>query len=135
MPTAVIEIAQVVGITKLSGSSPPVEHRTTKGIGELMLALTRVAEMFWSGLGGSSTNDAGVGLLSALGIKFLDDAGKVLEPRPTGLERVARLDASSFDRRIGELKITILSDVQNVLTGERRDGHFRSAKRGSLRTG
>ena len=120
VPTAVIEIAQAVGITKLSGSSPPVEHRTTKGIGELMLAaIDAGCRNVLVGLGGSSTNDAGVGLLSALGIKFLDDVGKVLEPWPAGLERVARLDASSFDRRIAELKITILSDVQNVLTGER----------------
>ncbi len=118
--TAVIEIAQVVGITKLNDQSPPVECRTTLGIGELILsALNAGCRNILVGLGGSSTNDAGVGLLSAFGINFLDDAGNVLDPWPAGLERAARIDATSFDRRISELKITILSDVRNGLTGER----------------
>ncbi|MEQ1903528.1 MAG: glycerate kinase [Pirellulaceae bacterium] len=118
--TAVIEIAQVVGITKLSDQSPPVERRTTLGIGELILAAVDAGcRNVLVGLGGSSTNDAGVGLLSALGIRFLDAAGNELDPCPTGLGRAARIDATSYDRRIGELKITILSDVQNVLAGER----------------
>src|SRR5690606_9247402 len=70
------------------------------------------------GLGGSATVDAGAGILSALGIRFLDSAGEVLLPVPGHLSRLETIDPSGLDPRIAKTKITILCDVDNVLLGE-----------------
>jgi glycerate 2-kinase len=117
--TAVIEVAQIVGITDPEGMAVSVAQRTTRGVGELVRALLDdgVRE-FMIGLGGSSTNDAGAGLLSALGLELVDARGAVVSPTPEGLAALASVDASTLDLRIEEATITIMSDVNNPLCGE-----------------
>jgi glycerate 2-kinase len=118
--TAVLEAAQVVGITDRDGMSFAVGQRTTRGVGELVLALLdRGMRRFMVGLGGSSTNDGGAGLLAALGLSLRDAAGREIGPGPEGLASLAHVDASALDSRLGECAITIMSDVNNPLTGER----------------
>ena len=118
--TAVIEVAQIVGLTSASNLSVDVDHRTTLGLGELIrLQLDAGIRKFMIGLGGSSTNDGGAGLLAALGVTLTDASGHSVSPTPDGLARLAAVDVTALDARLGEGKITIMSDVNNPLTGER----------------
>lgn len=117
--TAVIEAAQVVGITDRDGMSIEVGQRATRGVGELILALlAQGVRRFMVGLGGSSTNDGGAGLLAALGMSLCDAAGREVGPGPEGLAALANVDASALDPRLAGCAITIMSDVNNPLTGD-----------------
>ena len=118
--TAVLEVAQVVGITDAVGMAARVGARTTFGVGELMLhLLDQGVRRFMIGLGGSSTNDGGAGLLAALGVGFRDASGREIADGPDGLAALASVDASALDPRVAACAITIMSDVNNPLSGER----------------
>jgi len=118
--TAVIEIAQVVGLTDAAVAAVPVERRSTRGLGELVrLLLDAGVRNYLVGLGGSSTNDGGAGLLAALGLKLADAKGRDVDPTPAGLAALAEVDASVLDSRLAHAHITIMSDVDNPLCGER----------------
>ncbi|HEX6944658.1 MAG TPA: glycerate kinase [Casimicrobiaceae bacterium] len=118
--TAVIEIAAIVGITDAAGMRVPVEQRSTRGVGELVgRLLDRGLRNFMIGLGGSSTNDGGAGLLAALGLALLDEAGHPVAPTPEGLPRLERVNAGGLDARLAQSSITIMSDVNNPLCGTR----------------
>jgi len=117
--TAVLEVAQVVGITDAGGMAVPVGARTTRGVGELMRALLdQGVRKFMIGLGGSSTNDGGAGLLAALGLALSDAHGRDVAPSPEGLSALTDVDAAKLDPRLHSCTITIMSDVNNPLTGE-----------------
>jgi glycerate kinase len=117
-PVAVIEIASIVGITDAAGMRVPVDARSSRGAGMLMRALLdRGVTRFMIGLGGSSTNDGGAGLLEALGLVLQDGEGRPVEPTPRGLASIARVDGSRLDPRIPTTEITIMSDVSNPLCG------------------
>lgn len=116
--TAVIETAEIVGITDAVGMAIPVEARSTAGLGEALHALLdQGAHRFLIGLGGSSTNDAGVGLLGALGVRFYDAAGTALAATPAGLEHLARVDIAGLDPRLAHIELVAMSDVDNPLCG------------------
>jgi len=118
--TAVIEVAQVVGITDAAAMAIPVAQRSTRGIGELLrMLLDAGVRRFMVGLGGSSTNDGGSGLLAALGMALTDAAGATVPPTPAALPGVRHVDARALDPRLAECDIRIMSDVNNPLTGER----------------
>jgi glycerate kinase len=118
--TAIIEAAEIVGITDPDGMAVDVGARTTTGVGEMIRALLDEGlRRFMIGVGGSSTNDGGAGMLSALGLRLTDDSGKPVAPTPQGLASAARADAAGLDRRLSESAITIMSDVNNPLCGER----------------
>jgi glycerate kinase len=115
---AIVEIAQIVGITDAVAMRVDAGARSTNGIGVLIRALLdRGVRDFRVGLGGSSTNDGGAGLLAALGVGLHDDRGGPVEPTPRGLQRLASVSIATLDPRIGEARITILSDVDNPLCG------------------
>jgi glycerate kinase len=118
--TAIIESAQVVGLTDATATAYPVEARSTRGLGELVrILLDAGVKNILAGLGGSSTNDGGAGLLAALGLRLLDASGRSVEPTPDGLGELARVDATALEARLATGHITILSDVDNPLCGER----------------
>jgi glycerate kinase len=119
-PEVVIESAEVIGITDPAAMAVPVTERSSRGLGELMATLLDAGvRTFLVGLGGTSTNDGGAGLLSALGVGLFDAAGRTLPPTPSGLQRLARVDTTALDPRLAESTLTILSDVTNPLCGER----------------
>src|SRR5690242_9604927 len=92
---AVLESAQVVSITDPVAMQAHAGSRSTIGLAVLMRALLdRGVRDFRIGLGGSSTNDGGAGLLAGLGVALLDAQDRPIEPTPHGLARVARVDAS-----------------------------------------
>jgi glycerate kinase len=118
--TAVLEVAQVVGLTDPAVAAVDVEHRTTLGVGEMIRnRLDAGVRRFMIGLGGSSTNDGGAGLLAALGFSLTDARGGAIEPTPAGLAALAAVDASGLDPRLADARIIVMSDVNNPLTGER----------------
>ena len=115
---AILEVAEIVGITDRDGLSVPLEARSTRGVGELLRALLDAGlRRVMIGLGGSSTNDGGAGMLAALGVRFFDEAGRPVEPTPAGLARLASVEARDLDPRLRSCAITILSDVTNPLCG------------------
>ena len=114
--TAVLEAAAVVGLT-MAGSEP-VASRGTQGLGELLRhCLDRGVRRFMLGLGGSSTNDGGAGLLSALGARLLDANEQTIAPTPAGLAQLDRIDFTEIDPRLKQCAITLMTDVQNPLCG------------------
>jgi len=116
--TAVLEAAQVVGITDPAGMSVPVAQRSTRGLGELVKHLLDAGiRRFMVGLGGSSTNDGGSGLLSALGVALIGDTGAPIAPAPNGLASLARITLIDLDPRLRACEFRIMSDVNNPLTG------------------
>lgn len=117
--SAVIESAEIVGLTDSVGTAVAVEERSTRGLGDALLALLEGgARRFLVALGGSSTNDGGIGMLDALGLRLYDAQGNRLEPLPSQLDRLARVDPSGLDARLRDIDIVAMSDVDNPLCGE-----------------
>lgn len=117
--TAVIEAAQVVGITLPGMLDLPVAARSTRGLGELLRhCLDSGARRFMIGLGGSATNDGGCGMLAGLGVALLDQRGEPLSPTLQGLATLAAIDFSGLDPRLADCELVVLSDVDNPLCGE-----------------
>lgn len=117
--SAIVETAEIVGITDTIAMRTPVEARSTRGMGEAIRSLLDAGvRRFFVALGGSSTNDGGAGLLAGLGLALLDADGRELEPTPESLARLARIDVSGLDARLREASFVGMSDVDNPLTGE-----------------
>jgi len=117
--SAVIETAEIVGITDAVAMQTSVEARSTRGLGEaIRVLLDAGARRFFVALGGSSTNDGGAGLLVGLGMKLFDADGRELEPTPAQLTALSRVDVSGLDARLAEASFVAMSDVDNPLTGE-----------------
>lgn len=117
--TAVLEVARVVGLTDRATTIVGVEDRTTLGVGELIRhRLDSGVRRFMIGLGGSSTNDGGAGLLTALGLTLSDTRGHGVPPTPAGLAELAAVEADGLDPRLADAQIIVMSDVNNPLTGE-----------------
>lgn len=116
--TAIVETAEIVGITDPVGMSVPVDSRSTRGMGDaIRQLLDDGVRRFYVALGGSSTNDAGAGLLAGLGLRCLDATGQPVEPVPARLAEIVRIDASGLDPRVAEAEFIGMSDVDNPLTG------------------
>ncbi|MCG6658217.1 glycerate kinase [Halomonas campisalis] len=118
--TAYIELAEASGLQRLAPAERTALHSTTRGVGELILAaLERGAQRLLLMLGGSATNDAGAGMLQALGARLLDAAGQPLPPGGAALARLARLELDGLDPRLASLAVETAVDVDNPLLGPR----------------
>ncbi|MDF2725957.1 MAG: glycerate kinase [Paenibacillus sp.] len=118
--TAVIEMAAASGLPLLASSQRDPLITSTYGTGQLVRdALARGVERILIGLGGSATNDGGMGLAQALGVRFIDEAGKTIDERGAGrlLSSIASIDTSGIDPQLAAACITVLSDVTNPLCG------------------
>ena len=116
--TAVIEMACAAGLEHIAPSQRDALRATTFGVGELIKhALDAGARHVVLGLGGSATNDGGAGMLSALGLRLLDAQRTPLAAGGAALAALEFIDASRFDSRLEQTKITIASDVNNPLCG------------------
>ncbi len=115
---AVIEMASASGLPLLKREERNPMNTTTYGTGQLILdALERGYRDISIAIGGSATNDGGMGCARALGVKFLDAEGKELEGFGKDLINVATIDVSGMDKRIADTKITVMCDVTNPLCG------------------
>lgn len=117
--TAVIEMAAAAGITFVSGEEKNPLNTTTFGVGEMIKdAILRGCRRFIVGIGGSATNDGGIGMLSALGFEFLDKGGKSVEIYGRGLENLACIKTDKVMPRLADCSFSVACDVKNVLCGE-----------------
>ena len=116
--TAVAEMAAASGLA-VNGANRDARHATTFGTGELLRdALDGGARRIVLGIGGSATTDGGAGALAALGARFFNAAGTELDPVPSALATVARIDLSRLDSRLRDVDLAIACDVDNPLLGE-----------------
>lgn len=118
--TAFIELAEASGLQHLTPPERNALHTTTYGVGELFTAaLDAGAQKALLLLGGSATNDAGAGMLEALGARLLDHNGAPLAPGGAALQGLASLDLSGLDPRLADLSVEAAVDVDNPLLGQR----------------
>ena len=116
--TAIIEMAIVSGITLLSKQEQNPSITTTYGTGELIKdALERGCRSFLIGIGGSATNDAGTGMLRALGYRFLDKNGEETNGTGKSLHSICSIDESGAMLELKETHFIIASDVNNPFSG------------------
>ncbi|GGP26988.1 glycerate kinase [Silvimonas amylolytica] len=116
--TAVIEMAAASGLALVPAAQRNPLLTTTRGTGELIIAaLDAGARHLVIGLGGSATNDGGVGMAQALGMRFMDTTGADIGPGGGALAELARIDASALDARLAQCRIEVACDVDNPLTG------------------
>lgn len=119
--TALIEMASSSGLVLIDPSERNPLKTTTRGVGETILhALDKGCRRFIIGIGGSATNDGGMGMLQALGFRFWDKNGDELGVGGEMLIQIDRIDDQKVDRRLKECSFQIACDVTNPLYG--RDG-------------
>ena len=116
---AVLEMAQASGLPMVPEELRNPLNTTTYGTGELVKAIADAGFTDISiAIGGSATNDGGMGFASALGIRFLDRDGNVLEGKGSELEKVAHIDMSGLDENVRKVHFTVMCDVTNPLCGK-----------------
>lgn len=117
--SAVIECAAASGLARLTAAERDPLRASSYGTGELIAdALVRGARRIYIGLGGSATNDGGVGMLRALGYRLYDAAGHELMGCGEELVRLAKIDGSQRMKELDAAEFIIASDVDNPLYGE-----------------
>ncbi|MBO4945304.1 MAG: glycerate kinase [Muribaculaceae bacterium] len=115
---AIMEMASASGITLLNECERNPMRTTTLGVGQMILdAARRGCRHIVIGLGGSATNDGGMGMLSALGVRFFDSAGVELAPVGGNLVNVSRVDTSGIPESVRALSFTVACDVDSPLYG------------------
>ena len=117
--TAVIEVASAAGITLVPLDERNPINTTTYGVGELILdAISRGCRRFIIGLGGSATNDGGVGMLTALGVEFLDKDNKPISLGAKGLRDLVKINTENIACELKNCRFKVACDVKNSLCGE-----------------
>lgn len=116
--TAVIEVARMIGLTSLPSPASGILNRGTLGVGQAVkAALDAGHRHIVLSLGGSSTNDGGMGMLAALGVGFYDADGNLLPPVANSLMRLQHIDTQLLDGRLKASRLTVAGDVTNPLCG------------------
>ncbi len=117
--TAVMEMAQASGLPYVPAEQRDPRKATSQGTGEMIAAaLTMGVRNILIGIGGSATNDGGIGMLKALGTAFYDGSGKPVQPIGGALKDVESVDFSGLMPQLKETTITVICDVTNPLLGE-----------------
>lgn len=116
--TAVIEMAAASGLALLKPSERNPMKTSTFGTGQLIRhALNLKVKHILIGIGGSATNDGGMGVAQALGVRFLDSGGEKIDPIGSSLKKLDRIDTSNLDPRLKHVEVEVACDVDNPLTG------------------
>ena len=116
---AIIEMAAAAGITLVKNDERNPWKASTYGVGELILdAIERGCRDFVIGIGGSATNDAGLGMLTALGFEFFDVSGDKVGKDAENLRRIQKIDTGKAHPALSTCKFHIACDVNNPLFGE-----------------
>ena len=116
--TAIIEVAAASGLDLVPMAKRNPMHTSSYGTGEIILAaLNMGVKHFVLGLGGSATNDGGIGLLGALGAKFRKASGEEISLNGLGLTDLASIDLQNFDPRLADAHFDVACDVDNPLCG------------------
>ncbi|MDR1360006.1 MAG: glycerate kinase [Deltaproteobacteria bacterium] len=116
--TAVVEMAAASGLPLIPAFRRDPATATSRGTGQIIKEIldARIPRLIL-GIGGSATNDAGVGASAALGVRFLDEQGLPLPEGGAALARLACIDPGGLDPRLADLEILVACDVDNPLCG------------------
>ena len=116
---AVMEMSQASGITLLSPAEINPLKTSSYGVGQMILdAYHKGCRRFLIGIGGSATNDGGIGMLTALGFRFTKEDGEEISPIGEGLKDLARIENASVPEGLLQCSFQIACDVENPLYGE-----------------
>ncbi|MGB7394161.1 MAG: glycerate kinase [Pricia sp.] len=130
--TAYIEMAEASGLKLLKKEERDCMATTSLGTGELLYdALKKGAKEIVLGIGGSATNDAGMGIAVALGYVFLDKDDKPLLPIGKSLAQVRKIDASGVDADLGSVTVKVACDVTNPFYGKDGAAYVYAAQKGA----
>ena len=130
--TAIIEVAAASGLQLLDARERDPTNTDTYGTGQLIeAALDRGARHLIAGIGGSATNDAGTGMLRALGVRFFAANGEELGDGILSYDRLQRIDTGALDARLRSARIEVAVDVDNPLTGPNGAARTFAAQKGA----
>ncbi|MEG2159004.1 MAG: glycerate kinase, partial [Clostridia bacterium] len=127
--TAIVEVATCIGLPLISIHNPALT--SSYGVGELIKdAMDKGAHRIILALGGSSTNDGGCGIASALGVRFSKSSGGFL---PTGgtLSQIEDIDIAQLDKRINNVEFVSMCDIDNPLYGEQGAAYVYARQKGA----
>lgn len=128
---AVLEMAQVAGLPQVEGRMNP-RKTTTFGLGKLVeAAIADGCKKITIGLGGSCTNDAGIGMACALGAKFFDENGSEFIPCADEMTRICHIDLSAIQEKVKDVKITAMCDITNPMYGENGAAYVFAPQKGA----
>ena len=117
--TAIIEMSAAAGITLINEKERNPLNTTTFGVGELILdAISKGCRKFVVGIGGSATNDGGIGMLQALGFEFLDKNGDQVSFGAKGLKDIVEIKTDKALEELKDCSFCVACDVKNTLCGE-----------------
>ena len=115
---AVMEMAAASGLPLVPEGKRNPRETTTRGTGEMIAdAVSKGFRDISIAIGGSATNDGGIGCMRALGVRFLDESGSELEGRGKDLIRIRSIDLTGMDPKLKECAFTVMCDVTNPLCG------------------
>lgn len=130
---AVVEMAKASGLPLVKPEDRNPLYTTTEGTGELMRhALENGCTDIYVAIGGSATNDGGLGAMTALGYRFLDAEGNPLAGIGKSLKAVEKIDDTNVIGQIKEAKFTVMCDVTNPLTGPKGATHVFGPQKGAV---
>ena len=130
--TAIIEMAGAAGITLVPPELRNPLNTTTYGVGEVIKdAIRKGCRHFIIGIGGSATNDGGIGMLQALGAEFLDEGGKQVPFGAHGVEKLAAINCENMLPELKDCDFRIACDVDNPLCGENGCSHIFGPQKGA----
>ena len=130
--TAIIEMAGAAGITLVQPKLRNPLNTTTYGVGEVIKdAIGKGCRHFIIGIGGSATNDGGIGMLQALGAEFLDEGGKQVPFGARGVEKLAAINCEHILSELKDCDFRIACDVDNPLCGENGCSHIFGPQKGA----
>lgn len=116
--TAIVEMAAAAGLTLVPQDRRNPLHTTTYGVGEILRdAVRHGCRHFIIGIGGSATNDGGLGMLQALGYEMLDESGAPVSCGAVGLKKLARIETGNVMPELKDCTFRIACDVANPLCG------------------
>jgi glycerate kinase len=130
--TAFIEMAEASGLHLLARQEQNPLYTTTIGTGQLIAdAISEGVHEVVLGIGGSATNDAGIGMAQALGFGFLSSDRTALRPIGQSLEKIATIDSRSVLPELKNISFTVLCDVTNPLFGPTGSAHVYGPQKGA----
>jgi glycerate 2-kinase len=130
--TAVVELASASGYELITAARRDPRSTSTYGFGQLLLAAREPGvERIIAGIGGSATNDAGAGMLQALGVRLMDVGGNDIERGGEALLRLERIDAAGLDPGWHSVRINVATDVRNPLVGPEGASHVYGPQKGA----
>lgn len=130
--TAFIEMAEASGVKLLEPEQLDCKNATTLGTGEMIVdAINKGATTIILGIGGSATNDCGIGMATALGYRFLDKNDEVVSPIGANLSKIVTIDVTRLNPKTGEVSFQVACDVTNPLYGKEGAAYVYGTQKGA----